>query len=219
MQKVFDKAIDGLAQSLGDSQLVNKENLGQFLNKSVDIGKEFEKSEQVLPYLKHKDEIVNAFAALPEDLALTLTKRVDRFFKKPGKYQEENLKSFVDGLVNTIDHYILPPTPSDVVDADDSDEEVVAKEYTEIRNDVLVNIALALASLIIFYPLVLAITSRVQGHSFGFYRVNDGRNELDEDLSDQVEDAKQKLGAVINTPAEAKVGEMKDESVGLSNSL
>lgn len=218
MKKVFSKKVAETAKSLSESQSVEKENLEFSQHESVDIEQAFKESEVKVDKLKLEDAVLKALEVLPEDLALTLTNRANRFFKKSEEYQSKHLASFVDSLVNTIDHYILPPTPSEVVAEDDSDE-VVDVEYKEIRNDVLVNIAIALASLVVFYPLVLFITSKVQGHSFGFYRVNDGRNEADLDLANEIKEAKQQLTVIVNSQQEAQPNTLENEFVNLENSL
>ncbi len=133
--------------------------------------KKSEANEQsVAEISKLQSNLENALSALPNELEDNLVKRVKRFFKQSQAYQEKHLERFVEGLVVAVDNYVVP---AQVVENE-------AKDYSQIKNDVLANIALALASLLIFYPVVLAVNSYYKGQNYGFFRWNDGRNEINE---------------------------------------
>lgn len=124
------------------------------------------KSKELPERTTLQQNIIDAFDNLPNELQDNLISRANRFFSYSDAYQQKHLNQFIDNIVKTIDHYVVPAD----VDNDGG--------YNQIRNDVLANIALALVSLLIFYPLVLAVTSYKKGQNYGFFRVNDKRNDV-----------------------------------------
>ncbi len=222
MKKVFKRAFDDAVVSLEASQsaevveqVEHDENRSQ-QSEEVNIEQAFEGSAVKFTTLQLQHGVLKALEVLPEELAQSLKNKANRFFKKPESYQAEHLDAFVDGLAKIIDNYIAPPSAIEVRSEEQPDV-VLRHDYREIKNDVLANIALALASLIIFYPLVLAITSKVQGREYGFYRFNDGRNDSYEELPSNLESARSELKKLKTAPEEESQEERFDETV--DNSL
>lgn len=137
-------------------------------NKIEELKSKLKRSEKQTERTVLQQNIIDAFDNLPNELQDNLVSRANRFFSYSDAYQQKHLNRFIDSVINTIDNYVVPA---------EVDE---AGNYAQVINDVLANIALALASLLIFYPLVLAVTSYKRGQNYGFFRVNDQRNEVNE---------------------------------------